>query len=232
MPQQRDQRSMEHWDAVHGYVREVFGAQDAPLAGIMPRAIAAGIPAIAVDASVGRLLQLLCAMTGEGRGAALALELGTLAGYSAIWIARGLRRDPPGRLVTLEPEPKHAEFAARSLALAGVQDRVEIRRAPALEEIPRLRKEFGEGSLDFVFVDALKHEYLEYFTALRPMMRRGGLFVADNVLGAGWWITDEPGSDPSRDAIDRFNRAVAADPWFEAACVPLREGLLVARRLD
>lgn len=231
MAKERGDKVMEHWDGVHRYVREVFGEQDAPLSAIMPRAVAAGVPAIAVDASVGRLLKMLCGMTGAGRGASLALELGTLAGYSAVWIARGLCRDPAGRLITLEPEPAHAEIAARSLAAAGVDDRVEIRRAPALEEIPRLRKEFGEGSLDFVFIDAVKAEYLDYFTALRPMVRRGGLIVADNVLGAGWWITDEPGSDPSRDAIDRFNRAVAADPWFEAACVPLREGLLVARRL-
>lgn len=223
---------MPDWDATQEYVRRVFGAQDRALEDLMPRAIAAGLPAIAVDASVGRLLALLCSMTNGGRGAALALELGALAGYSAIWIARGLRRDPPGRLITLEPEAAHADFAERAIAEAGCADRVQVRRAPALEEIPRLRREFGDESLDFVFVDAVKTEYPDYFRALRPMVRRGGLFVADNVLGARWWITDAPGSDDSRDAIDRFNRAVASDVEFETACVPLREGLLVARRRE
>ncbi|MBL0922362.1 MAG: class I SAM-dependent methyltransferase, partial [Phycisphaerales bacterium] len=118
---------MPDWDQVQAYIRDVFGAQDATLAGLMPRAIAAGLPAIAVDASVGRLLKTLCAMTNGGRGAALALELGTLAGYSAIWISRGLRRDPPGRLITLEPETTHADFAERALAEAGAAGRVQVR---------------------------------------------------------------------------------------------------------
>jgi len=223
---------MPDWDSTQEYVRTVFGAQERALEDLMPRAVRAGLPAIAVDASVGRLLTLLCSMTNGGRGAERALELGTLAGYSAIWIARGLQKSPPGRLITLEPEPAHADFAERAIAGAGCADRVQVRRAPALEEIPRLRREFGDESLDFVFVDAVKTEYLEYFRALRPMVRRGGLFVADNVLGAGWWITDASGSDGSRDAIDAFNRAVSSDDDFETACVPLREGLLVARRRD
>lgn len=223
---------MPDWDATQEYVRTVFGAQERAMEELMPRAVRAGLPAISVDASVGRLLALLCSMTNGGKGAALALELGTLAGYSAIWIARGLQKSPPGRLITLEPEAAHAEFAEQAIAEAGCADRVRVRRAPALEEIPRLRREFGDESLDFVFVDAVKTEYLDYFRALRPMLRRGGLFVADNVLGAGWWITDAPGTDGSRDAVDGFNRAVAADEEFQTVCVPLREGLLVARRRE
>ncbi len=226
------EHTTDRWDALQAYTREVFGAQDEQLRTLMPRAIAAGIPDIAVDASVGRLLRTLCAMTNAGKGAAVAIELGTLAGYSAIWIARGLRRDPAGRLYTIEPEPHHANFALREFSAAGVADRIEIRRSTALEELPRLRDQLGDESVDFAFLDAIKTEYTDYLLALRPMMRRGGLIVADNVLGGSKWVTDPPGSSDYRDAIDRFNRTVASDSWFETSCVPLREGLMIARRLD
>lgn len=225
----------ERWARTSAYLREVFGREDAVMASVMTRAVAAGLPDIAVDSAVGRLLTLLCATTNGGRGARLAVELGTLAGYSGVWIARGLA--PGGRLITVEPEEKHAQFARGTFEAAGVAGGVEIRRGLALDEIVRFSAEFGPKSIDFAFLDAVKTEYPAYFEGLRGLIAPGGLLVADNALGGSWWI-DQVGERAAaseehratREAVDRFNRMVAADGAFETACVPLREGVLIARR--
>lgn len=213
----------ERWAWTTGYVQEVFGRQDEHLAGLMAEAVAAGMPDIAVSADVGRLLMVMTSMTRGRR----ALEVGTLAGYSAIWIARALA--PGGRLITIEVEPAHARFARDQLARAGVADRVEVREGPALDLLPRLAEELGPACLDVVFIDAEKSEYPEYWRLVRPLVAPGGLVMADNVLGSSsWWIDHE--DHPARRAADRFNRAIASDPDFEATVVPLRAGVLVARR--
>lgn len=222
----------QRWARTSQYLQEVFGRQDDVLAALMPQAVAAGVPDIAVSADVGRMLMILASMTNGGRGARLALELGTLAGYSAIWIARGLA--PDGRLITLEPAAAHATIARQAFADAGLAGRIELRETTALAELPRLTAEFGPASFDLIFMDAIKAEYPAYFVAARPLLRVGGLLLADNVLGSrSWWIDDEPGGphEADRSAVDRFNRAVAADPDYEAVAVPIREGVLVARRV-
>jgi predicted O-methyltransferase YrrM len=220
----------ERWASTSQYLVEVFGTQDEQLQTLTPRAVAAGLPDIAVSADVGRLLMLLASVTGHGRGARVAVEVGTLAGYSGIWIARGLAAR--GRLVTIESEPRHADFAQREFDAAGLTGVVEIRRGRGLEMLPALAREFGPGGIDFVFIDAVKREYSDYFDAIRASIAVGGLLVADNVLGSGaWWIDEPAGRNPDRDGADRFNRRVAADPDFEAAAVPIREGVLVARRV-
>ncbi|MCP3905475.1 MAG: O-methyltransferase [Planctomycetes bacterium] len=213
----------DHWAYLTDYARSVFGAQDDHLAALRDASIAEGLPDIAVDPEVGRLLMILCAST-RGR---LAIELGTLGGYSGIWIARGLA--PGGRLITIEPEPKHAEFAERQFVRAGVADRVELRLGAGLDVLPDLARELGPGSVDVVFLDAIKTEYPEYWTHVRPLIADGGLVLADNVYGSGWWIGDE--ADPTRNAVDRFNRTVAEDPDFEAVAVPIRSGVLIGRRM-
>lgn len=208
----------ERWDFLSRYAIEVFGDEDPDLAGLMDRAEAAGLPRIAVSADVARLLQILAAMT-PGR---VAVELGTLGGYSAIWIAMGLAAD--GKLYTIEAAPAHAAFAENEIARAGVADRVEVVRGKALEVLPDLADRLGPGSVDFVFVDALKREYVDYFELLRPMIAGGGLLVADNVYATGeGWIDEGYGTD-------EFNRRVAADPDFDAVATPMREGLLIARK--
>ncbi len=212
------QMTPERWDATNRYSLEVFGTQDAHLEGLMDRAAAAGLPPIAVSADVGRLLMILTAMTDGKR----ALELGTLAGYSAIWIARGLAED--GRLTTIEYEPFHADFARSEIAQTDIADKVDVVVGAALDVIPDLEAKWGPNSVDFVFVDAVKSEYLEYFESVRPIVKPGGLIVADNVFGTGaGWIDEGHGTDP-------FNRAIAADPDFEAVAVPLRQGLAIARK--
>ncbi|HVZ94643.1 MAG TPA: O-methyltransferase [Phycisphaerales bacterium] len=216
------------WEYTSAYLAEVFGAEDEHLAGLMARAVEAGLPDIAVSADVGRLLQLLTSMTGGAGGAKLAIELGTLAGYSAIWIARGLA--PGGKLITVEPEAKHADFAAGEIARAGVADRVQVRRTTGLEALRVLAREFGAESVDLFFFDAIKTEYLKYYALAKPLLKRGGLLLADNVLGSNWWIDDPPGSSENRDAVDRFNRIVASDPDFVACAVPSRQGVMIARK--
>ena len=224
------QMTPERWAFTTTYLKEVFGAQDGQLQTLMQRAVAAGLPNIAVSADVGRLLKMLTRMTGNGAGARLAIEVGTLGGYSGIWIARGLA--PGGRLITIEPNDKHATFAAQEFTEAGVGGAVEIRRGTGLDLLPRLAAEFEPNSVDVVFLDAVKREYPDYFHAVRPLIAPGGLLIADNVLGSDvWWIDAPAGHDADRDGADRLNRLVAADPQFEAVAVPIREGVLVARRV-
>lgn len=209
----------ERWKYINAYASELLGDTDPQLQSLMARAVEAGLPDIAVSPDVGRLLKILVSLT-PGR---LALELGTLAGYSGIWIARGLR--PEGQLITIEYDPRHAAFAEDEFTAAGVGDNVEVVRGAALDVLPEIAIRVGEGSVDFVFLDAVKSEYSDYFRAVRPLIASGGVLVADNVLGTGaGWIDEGYGTDP-------FNRLVAADPEFETTITPQREGLLIARRL-
>lgn len=214
--------SRARFDYTTRYVRDVFGAQDEHLAHLMEDAVAAGLPDIAVSPDVGHLLLLLTKMT-EGQRV---VELGTLAGYSTIWLARGLR--PGGKVWSVEIEEKHALFAEEQFRKAGVADRVEVRRGAALEVLPQLAAELGPESVDVFFFDAIKREYPDYWRHAKPLLKKGGLLVADNVLGANWWIDQE--GHPDRDAIDRFNRSLAAESDLDVACVPLREGMMVARK--
>lgn len=215
----------QRWSNTLAYLTGVFGGQDEHLAGLMERASAAGLPRIAVAPEVGRLLQLL---TGAVN-ARLVIEVGTLGGYSGIWIARGLA--PGGKLITIEISGTHADFAQGEFERAGVAGRVQIRRGAALEVLPKIAREIKPGSVDLVFLDALKTEYAAYTALVRPLLREGGLLLADNALGAGYWIDDPPGIDANRDAADAFNRQMAGDPGFVTTCVPTGSGLLIARKI-
>jgi caffeoyl-CoA O-methyltransferase len=221
----------QRWQYTKDYLNEVFGrTQDDPqLSTLMQRATAAGLPDIAVSADVGRLLHLLAMTVCRAPDSrAKIIEVGTLAGYSGIWLARAL--PPHGRLTTIEFEPRHAAFALGEFQRAGVGERVGVITGAALDVLPRLAKEMGPASIDLAFLDAVKTEYPQYLQHLKPMIRPGGLLIADNALGSGTWWIDAKG-DPTRDAVDAFNRAVAADPAFDTACIPIREGVLIARKL-
>lgn len=208
----------ERWEFTERYSKEVFGWEDEHLESLMDRAVDAGLPPIAVSSDVGRLLKILVSLT-EGRRA---LELGTLAGYSAIWIARGLH--PDGMLTTVENESKHAAFARREIAAAGESSRVDVIEGAALDVVTRLAEQWGPGSVDFVFIDAVKAEYVDYFLQVKPLVKTGGLLVADNVYGTGaGWIDDGHGTDA-------FNRLVADDDDFDSVALPFRQGVLMARR--
>lgn len=206
------------WDFLNDYAREVFGTQDQQLKTLMDRATEAGLPRIAVSPDVGKLLEILASLT-PGR---LGIELGTLAGYSGIWIARGLATD--GKLITVEIDDRHAAFAEGEFAAAGLSDKVEVRRGAALDVLSELSTELSPGSVDFVFIDAVKTEYVDYFDAVRDLVAPGGLIVADNVYATGQgWLDEGYGTD-------EFNRTVASDPEFDATAMPMREGVLIARR--
>lgn len=208
----------ERWSYIGDYADDVFGQYDQHLAGLMERAVEAGLPPIAISADVGRLLKILVSMT-PGK---LAIELGTLAGYSGIWIARGLADD--GKLLTVESEENHARFAQGEFEKAGVADKVEVVRGAALDVLPVLADRVGERSVDFAFIDARKSEYVDYFLLLKPLMKVGSLYVADNVYATGaGWIDEGEGTD-------EFNRLIASDPDFDAVATPMREGVLIARR--
>jgi caffeoyl-CoA O-methyltransferase len=210
----------DRWEFLNSYSGEVFGAEDEHLAGLMDEAVAAGMPDISVGADVGRLLKILTSMT---RGL-LAVEVGTLGGYSGIWITRGLK--PEGRLITIEAEPKHAAFALKQFEQAGIGDRVQIRLGTGIDVLTELAVELEPGSVDVLFLDAVKQEYSDYLRIARRLIAVGGLVLADNVYGTGFgWIDQGHGTDP-------FNRLIAADPDFEAVAVPLRQGVLIARRLS
>lgn len=214
--------SEARWRRTSAYLGEVFGREDPHLRQLILDAREAGLPEISVSAEVGRLLSLLLQTTRGLR----ALELGTLGGYSSTWIARALA--PGGKLTTIELSPAHAAFARAHFAKGGLSERVEVVEGAALAVLEPLLERLAP--LDFVFIDAVKTEYPDYLRLLGGAIAPGGLLVADNVLGAGsWWIDDAPGR-PDRDAMDRFNRTLAQDERFEVAAVPIREGVLIARR--
>ncbi len=207
------------------YLREVCCDLDDQQRTLMDRARAAGLPDIAISSDVGRLLAILAQLsTGH-----LIIEVGTLAGYSTLWLARGLA--PTGRLITIELDDRHADFAQGEFERAGLGDRIEIRRGPALDVLPQLAEELGPDCVDCAFLDAVKAEYPRYFDILAPMIRPGGLLLADNALAAGDWAVTGPPGNASRDAIDAFNRAVASGDAWVSSIIANREGLLVARRL-
>lgn len=184
---------------------------DEALDAALDASAAAGLPAIQVSASQGKLLHLLARM----QGARAILEIGTLGGYSTIWLARALPEG--GRLVTLESEPRHAEVALANVARAGLADVVDLRLGPALETLPRLESE-GLGPFDLVFIDADKEGYPTYFDWSVRLSRQGTLIVADNVIRAGGVV--DPDTDDARVlGVRRFNELVAADPRVSATAV-------------
>ena len=212
------------WEATERYAAEVFGHEDDVLRSIAAAARAASLPPIAVSAEEGRLLMILASLT-PGR---LAVEVGALGGYSGTWLTRGLADS--GRLITIEADPHHADVAEAAFRSAGIADRVEVRRGRALQVLPGLVRELGPESVDVAFVDAEKVEYPDYFRMLEPLIASGGLFLADNVYGTGGSWIDDPDGNPGMAAIDEMNRMVAAHPDFEAVAVPIRTGLLIARK--
>lgn len=223
------------------YLSDVFrlhraaGPLKARLAGLVERATAAGLPSIAVTPDRGAILTLLASMTNAGRGARTIVEVGTLGGYSGLHLVCGLCDSPPtpGRLITIELEAKHADFAQAEFTAAGVAERVQLRRGAGLDVLASLVRELPPRSVDVLFLDAIKSEYPRYWAIARPLLAPGGLLIADNALGTGpWWITDAPGTSPHRDGMDALNRAVAADPTMQAALIANGFGLMVGRVME
>lgn len=215
----------ERWERTNAYIRELFARESSEQAGLMARAVAAGLPDIDVGAESGRLLELLTRVTG-GR---LVIEVGTLAGYSAGWIAKGLAAD--GMLISVDVSSTHLDLARAESARQGWADRIRFRQGRGGEVLPKLLAELGEASADLVLLDAERKEYAGLLPVARRLLRVGGVLAVDNALAAGRWTADPvpPGETP--DTMDLFNRLVADDRAFAATILPVGNGVLAAIRV-
>ncbi len=203
--------SQEQWTAVDRYISDMFVPDDAALNMALEASVEAGLPPINVAPNQGKLLQLLA----QVRGARKILEVGTLGGYSTIWLARAL--PPDGSLITLEADAKHAEVARANFARAGLSNQVELRLGPAQETLPQLAAE-GRGPFDLIFIDADKESYPVYFAWALKLSSRGSLIIADNVVRKGA-ILDAASGDVNVQGVRRFNELVAAEPRVSATAI-------------
>ncbi len=201
----------DRWTEVDGYYAGLLAPHDLALEGALEASREAGLPPINVAPNQGKLLQLLARL----RGARAILEIGTLGGYSTIWLARALPAG--GRLVSLEVDAKHAEVARANLARAGLADRAEVRLGRAIDSLASLVAE-GAGPFDLVFIDADKESIPEYFAWALKLTRVGSLVIVDNVVRGGA-IADPDSRDPSIVGLRRFNELVAAEPRVTAAAI-------------
>jgi caffeoyl-CoA O-methyltransferase len=197
----------DQWIAVDDYIAGLF-PPDPTLDAVLHATRDARMPQINVSPVQGRLLHVLAL----ARNARKILEIGTLAGYSAIWMARALPAD--GRLITLEFDPKHADVARANIARAGLADRVEVRLGAALDTLPQLAAE-GAGPFDLIFIDADKINLTTYFDWAVRLARPGSLIVVDNVIRGGE-VLNARSDDAGLRGVRRFNEALAADPRVTA----------------
>ena len=200
--------SKELWAAVDHYIKELFIPGDPVLEAALHASVEAGLPSIQVSPPQGKLLHLLVRM----QGARQVLEIGTLGGYSAIWMARAL--PPGGHLLTLEADAKHAELARSNFARAGLTDAIEVKLGAALHTLPELVAE-GRGPFDLVFIDANKSTMAEYFDWALKLSRPGSVILADNVIRDGE-VMDAESKDEDVQGVRRFNERVAAEPRVSA----------------
>jgi predicted O-methyltransferase YrrM len=204
------------WSAVDDYIAGQLAREDDVLQAVRGASERAGLPAVAVPANLGKLLELLVRITG----ARDVLEIGTLGGYSATWLARALPRD--GRLVTLEANPGHAEVAQASIEKADLAGIAHVRAGPPLRSLERLVAE-DAAPFDLIFIDADKQNNPAYLTWSLRLSRRGTVIVADNVVRAGAIIDPEgidskPGAGGVR-SLRRFYELLASDPRVTATAI-------------
>jgi predicted O-methyltransferase YrrM len=202
-PVRRRSAARKRWTAVDRYIAELFVPPDPALDAALQACSAAGLPPHQVSPSQGKLLHVLARI----QGARTILEIGTLGGYSTIWLARAL--PPGGSLITLEADPKHAQVARANIARAGLADVVELRLGRALDTLPELAAE-GRGPFDLIFIDADKRSYADYLAWALRLVRRGGMIIADNVVRRGA-VADPASGDPGVQGVRRFNELLAAE---------------------
>ena len=203
--------SQDQWTAVDRYINSLIAPSDPALDAALEASVAAGLPPISVTPAQGKLLQLLA----RAQGARRILEIGTLAGYSTIWLARALPAD--GRVITLESDPARAAIARANIARAGLGDRVDVRIGAALDTLPRLAEE-GQGPFDFTFIDADRPNAPEYFDWALTLSRRGSLIIVDNVVRKGR-VIDAASEDPDIRGVRRFGERLAAETRVSATMV-------------
>jgi len=197
------------------YVTELFAAEDPILSKIRARHAAENLPAINVSPEEGKLLYLLLLTIGAKR----VLEIGSLGGYSGVWLARAL--PPGGELTTIEKDPKHAKIARDSFAAARLHGRVQLIEGAALDVLPTLHPGF-----DAVFIDADKEPLPQYFEWGMRLLRRGGLLLCDNAFFHGAAVDENDRSGPAL-GVRAFNELAARDPRLVATIIPVRDGLVI-----
>jgi caffeoyl-CoA O-methyltransferase len=204
-------------------IAQVFVSEDEVLRQTLVRAREHGLPSIQISALQGKLLQVLATACQARK----ILEIGALAGYSGIWLARALPAN--GRLITLEVDATHAEVVRESFRQAQVDDRAEVRVGPALETLPHL---VAEGPFDLIFIDADKDPYPQYLAWAIQLARPGSIIVADNCIwgGSGLRVQDTPNT---RDAgIRAYNRHASSDPALCSIALPINTGMTISVVLD
>jgi predicted O-methyltransferase YrrM len=199
------------WADVDDYLTRTVVQPDEALEGALKTTAEAGMPPIAVSAPQGKLLGILATMVGATR----ILEIGTLGGYSTIWLARAL--PPTGRLVSLELDPSHAEVARKNIAAAGLEQIAEVRVGAALDTLPELEAERA-GPFDLSFIDADKVNIPAYFDWSVRLSRPGGLIVVDNVIRNGA-VIDASSEDPSVRGVRALNELLAGDTRVSATTI-------------
>ena len=201
------------------YVAELFAVEDPILAAIRARHAAADLPPINISPEEGKLLYLLLRLIE----ATTVLELGSLGGYSGVWLARAL--PPHGRLTTIEKDPRHAAIARQAFNEAGLSPRVRLIEGAALDVLPTLSPGF-----DAVFIDADKEPLPRYFEWAMRLLRRGGLLLCDNAFFHGAAL-DEEDRSPGAEGVRAFNRLAAGDARLVATAVPVRDGLVIGLKV-
>jgi predicted O-methyltransferase YrrM len=203
--------SQAQWDAVEKYLVQHLVPPDPALDAALKATAAGGLPAIEVAPNHGKLLHLLACI----RGAKRILEIGTLGGYSTIWLARALPAG--GKLITLELEPRNAEIARANIERAGLAGAVEIRVGRALDTLPKLETE-GAGPFDFFFIDADKRSNPDYVRWALKLSRPGSVIVVDNVVRDGA-VIDAASRDADVQGVRRLNELFASEPRLSATAI-------------
>ena len=203
--------SKELWTSVDRYITDSLVLSDPVLDACLAATAAAQLPAINVSPAEGKLLFILAQLTAARN----ILELGTLGGYSTIWLARALPSD--GRVITLEADPKHAAVAAANFARAGLEDRIELRLGQAIETLPKLAAE-NRGPFDLIFIDADKPSIPQYFDWALKLSRPGSVILVDNVVRDGA-LADATNRDPSIQGVRRLHELLALEPRTVATTI-------------
>jgi predicted O-methyltransferase YrrM len=209
--QQGGDLGQANWTAVDRYIGGLLVREDPILDAALETSRAAELPPINVSPTQGKLLHLLARIQGARR----ILELGTLGGYSTIWLARALPAD--GRLITLEANAKHAEVARANIARAGLASLVEVRLGSALDSLKQMIAS-GCAPFDFIFIDADKSGYPDYLTWTLKLSRPGTMIIADNVVRNAR-VLDPSSDDPDVEGIRRFNELLAAEHRLSATTI-------------
>lgn len=199
------------WTAVDRYITDLLVKEDPALDGALAASEAAGLPRIAVSPPQGKLLHVLA----RAQGARNILEIGTLGGYSTIWLARALPAG--GRLITLEADPRHAEIAQANFRAAKLDHVIDLRLGKALDTLPLVAAE-AIGPFDLIFIDADKENIAEYFSWSLELTKAGSTIIVDNVVRNGA-VIDPASTDSMVVGVRRFNQLLAAEPRVSATAI-------------